>query len=91
MPTGVYDPRWLRCRTASGDVTALGFTLSRRSPNFTGRLSDDEMLQILAHARGRYGSTLDYLLHTVEALRKHRMVDRESERLLRLAYQRGLA
>ena len=91
MPNGVYDPRWLRCQTAAGDVLALGFTLSRRSPNFTGRLDDTEMLHILAHAKGRYGSTLDYLLRTAEALRAHRMCDRESERLLVLARQRGLA
>lgn len=91
MPTGVYDPRWLRCQTASGDVTALAFTLSRRSPNFTGRLDDEAMLHILAHAKGRYGSTLDYLQRTIEALRQHRIRDRESERLLALARRRGLA
>ena len=91
MPNGVYDPRWLRCKTAAGEVTALGFTLSRRSPNFTGRLDEAEMLHILRHAKGRYGSTLDYLLRTAEALREHGMCDRESERLLALARARGLA
>jgi glutathione-specific gamma-glutamylcyclotransferase len=91
MPNGVYDPRWLRCQTAAGEVTALGFTLSRRSPHFTGRLDDAEMLHILRHASGRYGSTLDYLLRTAEALREHRMCDRESDRLLALARARGLA
>jgi len=91
MPNGVYDPRWLRCQTAAGEVTALGFTLSRRSPNFTGRLDDAALLHILTHASGRYGSTLDYLLRTAEALREHRMCDRESERLLALAHERGLA
>lgn len=91
MPTGVYDPRWLRCQTAAGEVTALGFTLSRRSPNFTGRISDADLLHILAHARGRYGTTLDYLLRTAEALRAHQMCDRESERLLALAREHGLA
>ena len=90
MPTGVYDPRWLRCQTAGGDVTALAFTLSRRSPNFTGRLSDEEMLHILQHARGRYGSTLDYLVRTAEALHHHRMCDRESARLVALARREGL-
>lgn len=84
MPTGVYDPRWLRCSTAGGDVQALAFTLSRRSPNYMGRLDDAQMLQILRQARGRYGSTLDYLVQTAEALHQHRMCDRESARLLRL-------
>ena len=91
MPNVVYDPRWLRCQTAAGEVVALGFTLSRRSPNFTGRLDDSEMLHILRHAQGRYGSTLDYLVRTAEALRQHRMCDRESARLLALARQQGLA
>jgi len=91
MPTGVYDPRWLRCQTADGDVMALAFTLSRRSPNFTGTLDDHEMLHILRHASGRYGTTLDYLVRTADALRQHRMCDRESERLVALARQQGLA
>lgn len=91
MPTGVYDPRWLRCETTEGEVMALAFTLSRRSPNFTGRLDDNEMLHILRHAQGRYGTTLDYLVRTAEALRQHRMCDRESERLVALARRQGLA
>ncbi len=91
MPNGVYDPRWLRCETADGDVSALGFTLSRKSPSFTGRLGDLEMLHILRHANGRYGSTLDYLVSTAEALHQHRMCDRESARLLALVRRQGLA
>lgn len=90
MPTGVYDPRWLRCQTAHGDVMALAFTLSRRSPNYTGRIDDPALLAILRHAHGRYGSTLDYLVRTAEALRQHRMCDAESERLLALARREGL-
>ncbi len=90
MPNSVYDPRWLRCQTAAGEVSALGFTLSRSSPNFTGRLEDQELLHILRHARGRYGSTLDYLVRTAESLHQHRMCDRESQRLLNLARQQGL-
>ena len=90
MPTGVYDPRWLRCQTAGGEVMALAFTLSRKSPNFTGRIDDAQMLHILRHAQGRYGSTLDYLVRTAEALHQHRMCDRESQRLLALARHLGL-
>jgi cation transport protein ChaC len=48
------------------------------------------MLHILRHARGRYGTTLDYLLHTAAALDAHRMIDRETRRLVRLARQHGL-
>lgn len=90
MPNGVYDPRWLRCKTAAGEVSALGFTLSRRSPNYTGHIDDAQLLAILRQAKGRYGSTLDYLVQTAQALRQHRMCDGESERLLQLALQQGL-
>ena len=91
MPSGVYDPRWLRCGTSAGPVSALGFTLSRRSPSFTGRLDDAQLLHILRHAQGRYGTTLDYLLHTAAALRERRMADRETLRLVQLVHRHGLA
>jgi glutathione-specific gamma-glutamylcyclotransferase len=85
MPTGVYDPKWLACRTADGPVQALAFTLSRASPNHTGALPDDQMLEILRSAKGRYGSTLDYLMETAVSLRRCGIRDREIERLVRLA------
>lgn len=90
MPTGVYDPRWLACRTSKGVVPALAFTLSRRSENYMGSIPDPQMLHILRHARGRYGSTLDYLADTARALRHHGLRDREIERLMRLAERHGL-
>lgn len=90
MPTGVYDARWLVCHTEHGPVKALAFTLSRRSPNFTGRIDDAQMLHILQHAQGRYGSTLDYLLQTEAALRSRQVRDREIERLVALARRQGL-
>ncbi len=90
MPTGVYDPRWLACRTAQGDVQALAFTLSRRSPQHTGHLADAQVLDILRHSRGRYGSTLDYLLQTAQALHERGVHDREVERLVALARRHRL-
>lgn len=90
MPTGVYDPRWIACRTPHGPVRALAFTLSRRSPNYTGRLHDDELLDILRQACGRYGTTLDYLVRTAHALHHHGIADREIDRLVALARRHGL-
>jgi cation transport protein ChaC len=85
MPTGVYDPRWLRCLTAHGPVSALAFTLSRRSPNYTGTLPPERYRQIFREARGRYGSTHDYARLTYESLRAHGIHDRALENLLRHA------
>ena len=90
MPTGVYDARLVPCRTASGPVLALAFTLARQSPACLPRLADAEMLHILRHARGRYGTTLDYLSETALALRERGVHDREIERLMALARRAGL-
>ena len=90
MPTGVYDPRLLLCRTPQGPVLALAFTLSRRSEACLGRLPDADVLHILRHAHGRYGSTLDYLAQTATALRDKGVKDREIERLMALARRHGL-
>ncbi|RYZ10430.1 MAG: gamma-glutamylcyclotransferase [Comamonadaceae bacterium] len=85
MPTGVYDPRWLDCSTQGGRVRALAFTLSRRSPNFTGELSDARYREIFASARGRYGSSLDYARSTLLELRRHSIHDHRLARLVALA------
>ena len=90
MPTGVYDPRLLPCHTPHGVVTALAFTLSRRSESCLARLPDEQMVHILRHAQGRYGSTLDYLARTAVALREQGLRDREIERLMALARAHGL-
>ena len=90
MPTGVYDARLLPCRTAQGTVLALAFTLSRRNEACLPPLPDDEVLHILRHARGRYGSTLAYLAETATALRQHGVRDREIERLMALAHRHAL-
>jgi cation transport protein ChaC len=90
MPTGVYDPRWLPCRTPQGVVQGLAFTLSRRSEACLPRLPDEQMVQVLRHARGRYGTTLEYLAETADALAAQGVRDREIERLMRLARREGL-
>lgn len=91
MLTGVYDPRLLPCRTPQGVVPALAFTLSRRSPACLPRLADEQLLHVLRHARGRFGSTLEYVAETARALRGFGMPDRELERVLALARRHGLA
>ena len=90
MPTGVYDPKWLACRTPLGSVHGLAFTLSRKSPSHTGELPDAQMLEILRIAEGRYGSTLAYLVETAHCLRSCGIRDRDVERLLALARRHEL-
>ena len=91
MVNSVYDPKWLPCRTEQGPVTALAFTLSRASPNFTGPMSEDHLIDIFRHASGRYGTTLAYLLETQRGLARCGISDRAIDRLVRLARRHALA
>src|SRR5437868_5833628 len=68
-----------------GHVRALAVTLSRRSPSFVQGLHDHELLHIFKHAKGRFGTTLEYLLETADALRRRGLRDREIERMVDLA------
>jgi len=91
MVNDAYQPRWLSCTTtANGIQRALSFTLSRRSPHCAALPGDGELLHILRHARGGYGSTLDYLANTVKSLRAHGIHDLALERQWHLAAQHGL-
>ena len=83
MPGGVYDPKWLRCRTAQGDIKALAFTLSRRSPSHAGVLSEAHYRQIFSSACGRYGTTRDYARLTYDKLRMLGIDDQALGKLLR--------
>jgi glutathione-specific gamma-glutamylcyclotransferase len=85
MPTGVYDPRWLRCATSQGTVSALAFTLSHESPSYCGQLSTQQYCQIFAESCGRYGTTLDYAQRTYESLLAEGIDDHALARLLKLA------
>jgi cation transport protein ChaC len=90
MPNGTYDPRLLRAATPHGEVAALAFTLSHASPAWLPPLSDAQLVHILRHARGRYGSTLEYLTETARALDAHGVRDAEVARMVAVARAHGL-
>ena len=85
MPNGVYDPKWLRCHTERGDVRALAFTLSKRSPNHTGVLPDETYRQIFSDSCGRYGTTREYAQLTYNKLKELGIEDQALGKLLGFA------
>jgi glutathione-specific gamma-glutamylcyclotransferase len=84
MTLAVYDPKWLTCDTTQGPVTALAFTLSRKSPSHTGVLTEEEYRRIFMEASGIYGTTYEYAHRTLEELKRHNIHDRGLEKLLKL-------
>ena len=88
MPSCVYEPRWLRCTTPQGTVQALAFTLSKKSPNFTGNLPPERLRAILRDRQGgRYGHTYDYALRTHQSLLKLGIHDRALAHMLTHAHE----
>lgn len=89
MPSKVYLPRWLNCRTDQGVVRSLSFVLRREHPSHTGPLSDAQYRAIFAdRVGGRYGHTLEYAQATWVSLREWGIRDAALERLLRLVSER---
>lgn len=83
MAMGSYRPAWLPCVLADGRrVDALAFVMRRDVPSYTGKLRDDVVKTVFGCACGRYGTTLDYVSRTVDALRDSGMPDRALEALL---------
>jgi cation transport protein ChaC len=91
MFMGSYEARWLPCHRLdrnSARVSALAFVVRQDAPNYCGALSEHELVDILARACGRYGTSLEYLQRTVESLRALGLRDPHLERLARKAGSR---
>jgi cation transport protein ChaC len=68
MSTGAYVPKWLRCSTEHGDISTLCFVVNREAVSYVPKLQIDQTLEIIAHAHGRYGPCVEYVLQTHDAL-----------------------
>ena len=91
MFLGSYAPRWLDCRLNANAkegplVSALAFVVRRDAPNYAGKLREREILAVFERGScGRFGTSLDYLVKTVESLREHGLRDPHLEQLARHA------
>ncbi len=82
MPGAVYEPRFLKCATAMGAVSALAFTLAPDSPECCGELSPERIDAIFKTASGRFGSTRDYAVQTYQSLKANGIDDSALHALL---------
>lgn len=68
MTGGVYTMQPVSVRTAEGPVLAHACVVRRESPDYAGRLPDDQTARLLATAIGSRGSGRDYLTNTLRHL-----------------------
>lgn len=91
MMLGSYVPRWVRATSRGDTLTALTFVINRASSGYAGKLGDAQIVDTLMRARGLYGSSMDYLVHTVDGLNHCGIRDPRLERLRDLALKRMAA
>lgn len=88
MVPSAFPWRWMKVLTDDGPVRALSFAMDRNSARYIGHLSEDEMAQMLATARGFRGSMAEYLFQTVSMLESLGIHDRSLWRLQALVADR---
>ena len=75
MTMGAYEARWVKSIVGGESVRALAFVVNRKGWQYAGKLPSCEVVQVLAHARGRLGSAAEYLFQTVDCLRANGVQD----------------
>ena len=75
MSMGSYIPRWLDCHAGGDRFEAMGFVVNRRCTGYAGKLALETMVQSIATARGKYGSSAEYLFRTEHTLEVHGIRD----------------
>jgi cation transport protein ChaC len=81
MVVGSYVPRWVSLDADGRALTALTFVVRRDHPQYAGKLALARKIEVMARARGAFGSTADYLERTRVALVAHGIVDAYLEEL----------
>lgn len=86
MVTEVYAPCFVPARLADGRrVSAWCFPVRRDHPQYAGRLAPAQAVAMVRQGSGQSGPCLDYLVNTVEHLRRLGIRDAGLEKLLHSA------
>jgi cation transport protein ChaC len=88
MLGGSYEARWLDAKSCDGPIKVVTFVANRHNSRFTNLLSDEEVAERIAVARGPLGSCAEYLLNTVEHLEALGFRDQSLERIRTLVERR---
>jgi cation transport protein ChaC len=94
MVSGVYEARWIDIKiqdVKERKVKALSFVANRRHARFTNLLSDAEIAERIAVARGAFGSCQEYLMNTIGHLETLGLKDAGLERIRRCIAARAIS
>jgi cation transport protein ChaC len=88
LVTGVYIPRWLQLETDEERIVAAGFVVDRDHEQYAGKLSSEEVADLIVQGAGQRGACTDYLANTVRHLDELGLPDPRLTRLLSLVQAR---
>jgi cation transport protein ChaC len=90
MLLGSYQPRWVQASGPDGKFRALAFVVDVRRSGYTGKLSDQTVIERLVAGCGKLGTGVDYLRQTIAGLAQGGIRDPYLARLDALLRARGL-
>lgn len=88
MVVGSYIPTWVTANNGSQEIEALTFTVNCQHSSYVNNLSQAAIVQCLATAKGRLGSSAEYLSRTVQGLLAESIRDAQLLELDRLVRNR---
>jgi len=91
MLSGAYQPRWVDAHTKVGRVPAIAFVIDQTHERYARALTDAEIAETIATARGFLGACADYLVNTIDHLAELGIRDRQLERLRQQVLARAAA
>jgi cation transport protein ChaC len=88
MVPSAFPWRFIDVATNDGLIRAMTFPINRKSGRYVAGLSDEELADILAKARGSRGSMTEYIYQTVTMLESLGIHDRNLWRMQELVAER---
>lgn len=88
MLAGVYQARWVNVLISGAPARALTFIVDRRHERYIGKLSPEQMADLILTGKGNLGTCSAYFHSTLEALGKLGIKDAGMERLRRVLLAR---
>ena len=76
-----YHPRWLDFHAGGERFPVLAFIANRACSGHAGRLPVETVVQAIATARGKFGTSAEYLFQTQATLESHGILDARVKRL----------
>ena len=85
MKHQAYRPKWLTISIPKKKVKAYCFVVNRNHTQYTGKLNEQKMLELILEGNGKGGSCLNYLQNTIRELDKLGIKNGPLHRIARLA------